>query len=233
VRDVGERAAMDERGVVLERLHQVRRQRLLQQHRHRAVRLQVARENRLLIARVAHDDLAEPLLQIVQAVSQAEDRHDLGSHDDVEAILTRIAVRRAAEADDDVAQRAIVTVDHPPPGNAPHVEAELVALVDVVVDQGGEQVVGQRDGREVAGEVEVDVLHRHDLRVTAAGGAALHAEHRAERRLAQADDRLLADVVQGIAQPTVVVVLPSPAGVGEIAVTSTSLPLGRLSSCRT
>src|SRR5262245_12139951 len=46
--------------------------------------------------------------------------------------------------------------------------------------------------------MQVDVLHRHHLRVAAAGRAALHAEHRPEGRLAQADDRLLADVVERV-----------------------------------
>ena len=36
MRDIGERAAMDEGGVVLERLHQIRRERILEQRRHRA-----------------------------------------------------------------------------------------------------------------------------------------------------------------------------------------------------
>jgi hypothetical protein len=116
-------------------------------------------------------------------------------------VLARVAVRRAAQRDDDVAQRAVVHVHHPLPGDAPHVEAERVAVVDVVVDQRREQVVGERDGVEVPGEVQVDVLHGHHLRVAAAGGAALHPEHRAERGLAQADDRLLADAVQRIAEP--------------------------------
>ena len=106
----------------------------------------------------------------------------------------------AAQRDRDVAQRTIVDVQHAPPGDAAHVEAELVALVDVVVDERGQQVVSQRDRGEVAGEVQVDVFHRHDLRVAAAGGAALHAEHRPQRRLAQADQRLLADAVERVAQ---------------------------------
>ena len=42
VRDVGERAAVDEHGVVLQRLHQVRHQRVLEQHGHGAVALEVA-----------------------------------------------------------------------------------------------------------------------------------------------------------------------------------------------
>jgi hypothetical protein len=53
--------------------------------------------------------------------------------------------------------------------------------LEVVVDERGEQVVGLLDGAEVAGEVQVDVLHGHHLRVAATGRAALHAEHRTER----------------------------------------------------
>ena len=56
------------------------------------------------------------------------------------------------------------------------------------------------DGVEIAGEVEVHVLHRHDLRIAAAGRTALDAEVRAERSLADADDGLLADAVQPVAE---------------------------------
>ena len=81
------------------------------------------------------------------------------------------------------------------------VDAERVAPVDVVVDHRREQIVRAGDGVEIAGEMEVDVLHRHDLRIAAAGRAALHAEARAERRLAQADAcALLADAVQPVAE---------------------------------
>ena len=40
--DIGEGAAMDEGRIVLQRLHEVRLHRILQQHRHRAVGLEVA-----------------------------------------------------------------------------------------------------------------------------------------------------------------------------------------------
>src|ERR1700752_1779487 len=48
--------------------------------------------------------------------------------------------------------------------------------------------------------MEVDVPHRHDLDIPAAGRATLHAERGAERRLADAQHRLLADVVEGVGQ---------------------------------
>jgi len=51
-------------------------------------------------------------------------------------------------------------------------------VVNVVVQHGGQQVVRQRDGAEVAGEVQIDVFHGHHLRHAAACGTALHAKHR-------------------------------------------------------
>ncbi len=129
VGDVGERPAVDEGRVVLQRLHQVGRERVLEQHRHRPVHLQVARAHRLLVARVADHDVAEALLQILQRGRQAEDRHHLGGDHDVEAVLARIAVGRAAERDRDVAQRAVVHVHHALPLDAAHVDAKLVAVV--------------------------------------------------------------------------------------------------------
>ena len=107
------------------------------------------------------------------------------------------------------------------------VEAELVALVEVVVDHRRQQVVGGRDGVEVAGEVEVEQLHRDDLAVAAAGRAALDAERRAHRRLAHGDHRRLPMCFIAWPRPTVVVVLPSPSGVGVIAVTTTYFAFGR------
>src|SRR5262245_50958371 len=70
----------------------------------------------------------------------------------------------------------------------------------MVVDQRREQIVGGADRMEVAGEMEVDVLHRHNLSVAASRRAALHAETGTERGFADADDSLLADLVERIAE---------------------------------
>ena len=147
-----------------------------------------------------HDHPAQPVLQIVQVPRQAEHRHHLGGDGDVEAILAREAVGHAAQAAHDGSQRAVVHVEAAPPRHAPRIDAERIAPVDVVVDHRGEQVVGGGDGVEVAGEVQVDLVHRHHLGVAAAGRAALHAEAGAQRRFAQADHRPRADAVQRIAE---------------------------------
>ncbi|MPN17470.1 hypothetical protein SDC9_164823 [bioreactor metagenome] len=70
----------------------------------------------------------------------------------------------------------------------------------MVVQHGGQQVVGCADGVKIAGEVEVNVLHGDNLGVAAAGRAALNAEHRAERRLPKRQHHPLAHEVQRVGQ---------------------------------
>ena len=53
---------------------------------------------------------------------------------------------------------------------------------------------------QVTGKVQVDILHGHHLCVTAAGSAALYAEHGAKAGLAQAEHGLFAQCVHGIGQ---------------------------------
>ena len=198
VRDVRERAAVDERRLALERLHEIRLDRVLEQDGHRARRLQLLGGHGLALPRVGDGDRAQPLPQVVEIARDGRDRHHLGGGRDVEAGLADVAVRAPAEADHDAAQRAVVHVHAAPPGDGERVDAELVAVQEVRLEHRRQEVVRGADRVDVAREVEVEVLHRHDLRVAAAGRAALDPEHRAERRLAQAEHRPLADLAQAL-----------------------------------
>jgi len=74
-------------------------------------------------------------------------------------------------------------------------------VVQVIVDERDEGVVRGRDRVEVAREVQVDVLHRQNLRSTAACAGALHAQHRPDRRLAQRDDRSASGPGERVGKP--------------------------------
>jgi hypothetical protein len=191
---------VDKGRIVLQRLHQVRHQRILEQHGHGAGRLQIPGEERVLVAAGGDDDLRQTPLEILERGRKAENGHDLRGDRDVEPGLAGIAIGDAAQRADDLAQRPIVHVEHPPPGDAARVDAELVPPIDVVVDHRREEIVGGGDGVEISGKVQVDIVHRHDLGVAAAGSAPLHAEARTKRGLAEADDGTLADAVETIAQ---------------------------------
>ena len=127
--------------------------------------------------------------------------HHLAGGGDVKTGLTGSAVVGTAEPGDDVPQLAVVDVEDPPPGDLMRVEPEAVSLVDVVADHRRQQVVGGGDGVHVAGQVQVECLHRDHLRVAAAGGAALDAEGRPHGRLPDGDDAELVDVPEALAEP--------------------------------
>ena len=95
---------------------------------------EVAGVHRFAIAGVGDDDVTESLLQIVEVLGEAKDRHHLRRHRDVEAGFARVAVGDAAERADDLAQRAIVHVHDAAPRHPAAVDAEFVAPIDVVVD---------------------------------------------------------------------------------------------------
>ena len=200
VRDVGEGAAVDERGRALERLHEVRLERVLEQRGHSALGVQIVSGDGLVVEGVAHHDAAEALLQIGNAGRQAENRHDLGCHGDVEAVLAGHAVGFAAQAVDDVAQLSVVHVDHALPGDLAHIDAELVAVVNVRVEHSRKQIVRSTDGMKITGEVQIDILHRNDLGISAARSSALDAEHGAQARFAQGDHHVLAALRERIGQ---------------------------------
>src|SRR5204863_1016442 len=100
---------------------------------------------------------------------------------DVEARLAHVAVGGAAEPDDDVPQRTVVDVDAPAPAHGQRVDSELVAVQDVRFEHRRQQVVRGADRMDVAGEVQVEILHRQHLRVATAGRAALDPEDGPDR----------------------------------------------------
>ena len=200
MRDVGEGTAVHEGRIVLDRLHQVGLQGVAQQRGHCAVRIEFAHGHRLVGAGVTEHDPREPCLEVSKVRRQAENRHDFGCDRDVESGFAHHAVLVSAEAGGNRTQRAIVHVDYAPPGNPARIDAEFVVPVQVIVDECRKQVVCGADRMEVAGEMQVDIRHRDDLRVAAARRAALHAEARAEARLTQADRRLAANAVEAVAE---------------------------------
>jgi hypothetical protein len=135
VRDIGEGAAVDEGRRAFQGLHQVGRDRFLEQRGHGAVALEVLGAHGFALARIGDDDVAEPLFQVVEIPRQAEDRHHFGSDRDIEAGLARITVGDAAKRTHDLAQCAVVHIHDAAPDDAARVDTERVAPINVVVDQ--------------------------------------------------------------------------------------------------
>ena len=198
--DVGEGTAMDKCGSVLQSLNQIGLDGIFQHSGHSALSLQIVGGNGLVIPGIGHNHPGQTALQVSQIAGQTQNRHNFGSNGNVETVFAGNAAGLTAQAADNVAQLAVVHVHNPFPHDFAGINIQGIALLDVVVDESRHEVIGNTNGVEVAGKVEVDVLHRNDLSIAAAGSAALHAKYGAQRGLTQANDRLLAQAAQGVRQ---------------------------------
>src|SRR5688572_25832306 len=154
-RDVAEGASMDQSGRVLQGLHEVGLYSLFHDDRHDACGLEVFGCHGVSVGVVTYHNPPEAAAHIVKRGGEREDRHRLRGRRDVKAGLARDAVGVGAQPHDYIPQGSIVYVHHPSPGNALQLEVEGVALVEVVVDHGGELVVCLGDRVDVTGEVQI------------------------------------------------------------------------------
>ncbi|MNQ69186.1 hypothetical protein D3C85_837680 [compost metagenome] len=209
VGDVGEGAGVHQHRGLLRGLHQGRLQRVFEQHRHGAGHLQLLGGDGLTLHVEGQLDAADAGSQVLQIGGQRQYGHQLGGGGDDEAIGALHPIARAALTDAEVAQGAIVHVQGARPedvggidveacqaGPGAELLAELVFVEQAGIQRGSGQVVGGGEGVEIAGQVQVHLLHRHHLGVTATGGAPLDPEHRAQARLAYGGDAGLAYVVE-------------------------------------
>src|SRR5215472_12481109 len=73
-------------------------------------------------------------------------------------------------------------------------------MEEMGVHQRHEQIVGCADGVEITIEMKIDFRARLDLRKSAAGRAAFHSEHRAERWLTRCNNHPFADMRKPLRQ---------------------------------
>ena len=184
----------------LQRLHQGRHHGVLEQDRHRARDLDLLGRDHIALLVEGDHDLAQPRPKIFHRRGQGQDGHDFGSDTDVVACRARDAVLWPALANQDGPQAAVVHVDHPAQTDAVGVNVELVAVEKMIVHRRAHQVVGGADGMNIAGQMQVEVFHRHDLGISAARRAALDPEGRAHAGLPDAGEGLFPELVQGLGQ---------------------------------
>ena len=198
--DVAEGAGVDQDGGALAGAQEIGLEGVAQDGTHGPGRLEVLGADPLAAAASADDDAPQARAQVGQVRGQRHDDHELTGRGDVEGGLPGDSIDLGPQAGDDMAQGAVVDVQHPGPGDGALVNVELIAVVQVVVDHRRQEVVGGGDGVEVAGQVQVHPLCRQDAGATGSSGSALDAEGGAHGRLAQSQDCLLAQAGEPLGQ---------------------------------
>ena len=94
-----------------------------------------------------------------------------------------------------MAKATVVHIQHPLPFHFTQARATVAVLVDIIVQQSRNHIVGRSNRMEVSGKMEVDVFHRKNLRITTTSRPAFHTEAGTQRRLAQGHNGFLANLI--------------------------------------
>ena len=172
--DVGKRPAVYKGWRIFRCLYKIRVEGISQQHGNGTGYTEVFHAEVLAVGSNTQHDVLNTPLQVFLAGSQTEYGHQFGGWRDVEPRLRYHPV--ASQTRHHIAQRTVVHVEHALPVYLTQREAVLAVLVDIVVEQGADGVVGRGYGMEVACEVQVYLLHWQHLGIAATGSTALDAE---------------------------------------------------------
>lgn len=156
--------------------------------------------DRTAVPRDANDDCIETVAEIGPAGGQPENGHDLRCGGNHETRLTVCPIALQTESNADTAKGAVVYVECARPRDLRRIEVQCVAMEEVGVDHGGQQVMCGSDGVKVAVEMQVDLLAGFHLRETASGCPAFEAEDRPQRWFAGSDDGFVAHAFEGLGQ---------------------------------
>ena len=186
--DIGKWSTVDDGRSMFQGLHQIWMDGIFEDSCHGTSSLEIFGCDRLSLVVVPNNDAIKTFFEIKDIFRETENGHDFRSHGDVKAIFTRNSVCFSLKAIDNMTELTVVHIDHPFPGDATRIDAQLIAVMDMVVNQGCKEVVGNPNGMEVSGKVKVDIFHWNHLGVPATGSSTLDPKDRAKRRFAESND---------------------------------------------
>ena len=159
-------------------LHEIWFQGILQQGGHCTFCTQILCIDRIPIQIISNQNLSQPPLHICQIRSQTENCHDFRSNGNLESVRTWNPVDFSAQTNDNVPQSTVIHIQNPLKHHSPLVNPQNISLLHMVVQHRTEQIIGCGDGVHIACKVQVDVLHRNNLRIATASSTALDTENR-------------------------------------------------------
>ena len=192
--NVGKRTAMNKCWCSLCCLNQIWLQSIEKESYDTATYTHILYGKWLVILGDAQEDVIYTATKIIDACCKTHDSHDFRSRSDIEASLCLDAVL-ISYTGDDAAETTVVYVHHAAPENLLQLESLCLVLETVVIQEGSNHVVGLCNGMEIASEMEINLIHRQNLGVTATCSTTLHAEARTQRWFAKSHYSLLANLL--------------------------------------
>jgi hypothetical protein len=189
MRDIPEGARVDNGRSAFACLDEIREKCIAQESGHTAHATEGFGSDRTSLPRHSDQHPRQSPPQIFGPQGKGEDGHYFGSLREDEFALSVAPVRTHKS---DMPEGTITETHDARPSDTSWIHPQGIAMEQVVVEHGGQEIVCRRHGMSIPRTMEIDFLAGHKLGATATGPSALDPEYRTQRRLAQRDNRPLA-----------------------------------------
>ena len=171
--NVGERTAVNKGRCPLQSLYQIRLNGILKEQGKSTGYIQLISPYSTAITGICHHDLTKTLFHVLQVSGQTQNSHHLRGHGNIKASLTRNAMGFAPHADYHMTESTVIQVQYTLPSDTANINIQGIPLLDMIVNNRRQQIVGCGNSVEIAGEMKVNILHRHHLGITPACSTTL------------------------------------------------------------
>ncbi len=192
---------MNESRISRKGLHQIGLDGIFHQRCHGARGIQIAGINGFFIIGKTDKNMSKPAFEVFKIGGKAKNGHHFRRRSDIESRFARHTISGATEPNHDVAQAAVVHIHHPFPADRSRIEPEVARFaLNIVVDEGSEQVVGFFNCRKITRKMQVDILHGYHLAISATCRPTLHAKNGSQRGFPQGECGMGTDFVERITE---------------------------------
>ena len=91
-------------------------------------------------------------------------------------IFSYHSVHLASKPDYDITQITVIHIKAALPYNLAGIDLQFIPLLDMIIKQGCQQVIGRCNCMEVSGKMQIQIFHRNNLGISAAGSPSLYAK---------------------------------------------------------
>ena len=155
-------------------LDQVRLHGILQKRCHGPHCLQILCRHRFSLIVVCHDHPSQPFLQIFHILRKTEHRHNFRRNRNDKMVFSYSSIGFCPKSHHNIAQNPVVHVKASFPHHLSGVNGKLVSLLDMIVQNCCQQIVGRGDGMEIPCKMKVQILHGNYLREAASCGSPFY-----------------------------------------------------------
>ncbi len=154
---------------ILQSLNHIRTNSIFQKCRHCAYCLNFFCRNRFSFISISNYNSSQTFFQIFHVVCKTKNRHDFGCYRDDEMIFSCHTIHLASESYRNITKYTVIHIDAAFPYDLFWINVKFISLLNMIIKHCRKKVICRSNRMKISREMKIQIIHRYNLCITAAG----------------------------------------------------------------